>query len=644
VPLLEQIIHHSGLFWKYLLSFGGMKMFFKIFASAFCLSYAMIKSGFKWCLIGSIAFVIGSLGGLFVLTAQTQFSIHYSLQNDERFDALGIDPPVSAVDTLQAAKILSDFVNGLRADSYLEAAIDSSSVNDSIINIYLHIGPTYQWLELDVSEVDPLVLKQQGYRASDFVGNKLDFTVLQLFFDGILSYYEERGYPFAEAWLDQPIINDGEVRTKVRVKQNRRITIKEVVNAGDANISNVYLQRYLGLYPSRPFQKSRIADDAPRRLNELPFATQRRDPLIQFKEDEAVINVFLNKRNASRFDFVLGVLPNSRETGRLLFTGTANMDLYNPFGAGERLFFLFQRLRPETQELKAEINYPYLLDLPFGLDAKFNLYTRDSTNRDISFDIGILYMLPGGDFFRGFWSQFNSDILSVNEAIIINSKSLPRVLDVRNALYGVEVLRQKLDYRFNPRKGWRLHAKAATGTRRILENSTITGLNDPNNPEFDFGTLYDNLQLRGFQIRANANISYFQPLSKFTTLLFNLKSGYMYTPGDILRNEAFRIGGNQLLRGFDEESIFSSHYHVFSLEYRLITGQNSNLFLFGDAAFIEDNTGEVQLQDWPYGFGAGLNFETPVGIFGLTGAVGAQRGNPLDFRAVRIHFGYVSLF
>ncbi len=46
----------------------------------------------------------------------------------------------------------------------------------------------------------------------------------------------------------------------------------------------------------------------------------------------------------------------------------------------------------------------------------------------------------------------------------------------------------------------------------------------------------------------------------------------------------------------------------------------------------------------PIGIGAGITFETKVGIFGFSLAVGRQRETTFDFRRVKTHFGYVSLF
>ena len=55
----------------------------------------------------------------------------------------------------------------------------------------------------------------------------------------------------------------------------------------------------------------------------------------------------------------------------------------------------------------------------------------------------------------------------------------------------------------------------------------------------------------------------------------------------MVRNELFQIGGNKLLRGFDEASIFTPTYSILSLEYRLALGKNSYFQMpFIDAGFV----------------------------------------------------------
>ena len=48
--------------------------------------------------------------------------------------------------------------------------------------------------------------------------------------------------------------------------------------------------------------------------------------------------------------------------------------------------------------------------------------------------------------------------------------------------------------------------------------------------------------------------------------------------------------------------------------------------------------------DAPYGYGAGISFETKAGIFSINYAIGQQQGNPPDLKAARVHFGIVSSF
>lgn len=541
-------------------------------------------------------------------------------------------------------QIADSLVHDLRTQGYLEASVDSFFCLISACYLDFHLGPKYTWKSLRTEHLDQLLIRHLQPFIKAIPEKPIQTDYLNFLLDKSISYYEERGYPFALAYLDTIVMDNAQLSARLQVIPGKYMKIKEVINAGDAKITNTYLQRYLGIIPGKPFQKSKITEDGKRRLTELPFATQRREPLIHFIDNEVSVNVFLNKRNASRFDFVLGLLPNARETGRFLITGTANLELYNQLGNGERLFLQYQSLRPETQEIKVLVNYPYLLDLPFGVEGSFGLYSRDSTNRDIQAEFGLLYLMQGGDYLKAFYQLMSTDLVNVNTTAIISRRRLPSFLDVRNTFYGIELLRQRLDYRFNPRKGWSLLSRIAMGNRSIRINDQIADLKDPNDPEFDFRTLYDTVSLRSLQVRGQLTLSAFIPLGSVSTIKLGIQSGYVYAPVVTSSSEVYRIGGNRILRGFDEEAIFSSHYQILTAEYRLLTGRNGNIFVFGDFAYVRDQSAEVIIDNFPYGFGAGLNFETTLGVFGVTFAVGAQRKNPLDFRASRIHFGYVSLF
>ena len=67
-------------------------------------------------------------------------------------------------------------------------------------------------------------------------------------------------------------------------------------------------------------------------------------------------------------------------------------------------------------------------------------------------------------------------------------------------------------------------------------------------------------------------------------------------------------------------------------------------FVFGDYGYTEDVTVDTKKFDSPLGLGGGMTFETKVGVFGISLAIGKEQGNAFDFRNVKTHFGYVSYF
>jgi hypothetical protein len=84
---------------------------------------------------------------------------------------------------------------------------------------------------------------------------------------------------------------------------------------------------------------------------------------------------------------------------------------------------------------------------------------------------------------------------------------------------------------------------------------------------------------------------------------------------------------------------------VGTAEWRLLIGQNSFLAAFADWGYLENITARTRVFLRPLGFGAGLNFETRAGIFGINMAVGRRDpGQAVNFRAAKFHLGYVSLF
>ena len=269
----------------------------------------------------------------------------------------------------------------------------------------------------------------------------------------------------------------------------------------------------------------------------------------------------------------------------------------------------------------------------------FELYRRDTNYITIIYDLGIQYLLEGGNYIKAFWNNTQTNLLSVDTSKIILEQQLPDTLDVRYSSFGVEYNWSQLDYRLNPRKGFFAKIRANAGVKQVSPNNTILSSDR-------LAGLYDSIQLRSFQYNVQASLAAYFPLLKRSTIKAGVQVGFTFSEQPIYANEQFRIGGTQLLRGFDEESIFATSFAIFTLEYRLLLGQNSFLYTFFDYASIEAETINIRENtlDDPLGFGAGISFETKAGIFGISLAYGRQRSNPIDFGAPKVHFGYISLF
>ena len=537
-------------------------------------------------------------------------------------------------DSLSLQNSLQRLISDLQQRAYLEASVDSLTYQDSIAQAWLHLGPAYRWARLRTNDI-PSEWRRNTDAHLRSKGGWVDLTKLEAFKKELVQNATNQGYPFAQIRLDSVKLSPGYLDATLRLDKGNLFRFDTLLLRGDANISPAYLQRYLGLQGKQLYDQSRV-ENIRERIQELPFLQLRNDPEVEFIGSRALVVLELDRQKASRFDFIIGVLPNSQQVKRLLITGTFEGELQNQFGRGERLYARFEQLRPSSPRLDVQFNYPFLANLPLGADFKLHLYRRDTAFLDLDVDFGVQYLLEGGDYLKVFWNQRSSRLLQLNEALLLDSKSLPPTLDVSQASFGLEFQQQQVDYRLNPRRGWAFLGRGAAGTKRILPNSRVN--------ELGLAYLYDTLQLRTFQYRLLSETEAYVPLGKNSTVKFKLSSGWTLANQAIFQNEQFRIGGNRLLRGFDEEFIFATHYAVGVAEYRLLLNRNSFLYSFLDYGWVANRTATVQEDYRAYGFGAGITFETRAGLFGLSLAVGTRAGTAPDFAGPKVHFGYVSLF
>ena len=221
-------------------------------------------------------------------------------------------------------------------EAYLEASIDSSFLINDTIKIWLHLGPAYKWTYLSVSALPNWM--QESIQIRDQSGRPFSHSELQALFEELLDLAENTGYPFAAFKLDSVGIKDGAIDAKIIPRLNERITIEDIKIQGDLKISDRYFRHHLGIQEGELFHKEKIIT-ASDRLEELAFIRKRSDPVVDFLGNGATLQFFLDKKNANKFDILLGLLPSPAENRRFQLTGNVNVHLLNQFGNGEELRF-----------------------------------------------------------------------------------------------------------------------------------------------------------------------------------------------------------------------------------------------------------------------------------------------------------------
>ncbi|MEL6668948.1 MAG: BamA/TamA family outer membrane protein [Bacteroidota bacterium] len=549
------------------------------------------------------------------------------------------EPNVSFEDTSGIYNFLQTWIEEQRLEAHWEASVDSLYQLDSVTwKTELYKGPAYKWERLGIDSIPRSWLQRSGYRRRNFRNRVLDHNAWVELRDSLVVFAARDGYPFASVGLGSVLWSaPGRLSADISLDTGPLITIGELRIPESARVKARFLERYLGLQEGTVYNERRIRR-LPDLLRQLPYLQLKGSPKISFQSDQAIIELPIDRKPASRFDFVIGVLPNATPEGGLLITGEVNAELQNGLGTGERIAVRFEQLQPRTQELDVQLEFPYPLDLPFDLNLGTEIFRRDTQFINLGWRIGGAYRWQADNQVQVFWVNRRTNLLGINAQQLLASQRLPDTLDLRRNLFGFKLNRRLLDRRFAPRRGEDLSLSIAAGTRRIRRNGRIE--------ELGLGELYDSLQTRGSTIQLETDLLLYRPGPWGTVIYGALRAGALLGEAEVYPSEQYRLGGAQLLRGFNEQQIFASRFALATLEWRLPLGGQAFLYGFGDWAYIDARTAaEPELDaDFPLGFGAGINFETRAGVFAFSLALGRRTGERIDLGAPKVHFGYVSLF
>ena len=359
----------------------------------------------------------------------------------------------------------------------------------------------------------------------------------------------------------------------------------------------------------------------------------------------SVLNLYLKPKKSSQANVLIGLLPNSDQLSgskKFLLTVDANVLLRNALGSGETIGLIWQQLQQKSPRLNLLFDQPYAFHSPFGINFSLDMYKKDSSFLNINMNLGTSYGISENQKATVFLQRRQTIVSPFNTDLIIQTRQLPAESDVSSLNLGIGYLFNNTDFKFNPRKGNEFSVTSSAGTKKIKKNNQILELEDPNDPSFEFESLYDTIKLNAYQFRMVTDIAHFFPMGIQSTFKLGLNAG-IYQSANYFRNELFQIGGYKLLRGFDEESQFVSQYAIGTAEYRLRAGANSYFFGFVDGGWGKHIL-EEQKDHTYLGMGIGLSFETKNSIINLAWAVGRRDDTDINLRQSKVHLGFASYF
>ncbi len=181
------------------------------------------------------------------------------------------------------------------------------------------------------------------------------------------------------------------------------------------------------------------------------------------------------------------------------------------------------------------------------------------------------------------------------------------------------------DYMLNPRSGF------------YFENAYGVGRKTNWGP----GALLRQDSIRRTETLENIMLRFDWFYELFRRQVFAFKLNARQVSGSRLQlSDLFWFGGSQYGRGYRENRFQSGRVAGLNVEYRLLMGKNTRIYLFNDwAAFreVQNNADSARLL---YGYGLGIRMETALGILGVDFGLGENDG----FGDAKLHFGIINQF
>lgn len=555
-----------------------------------------------------ILFLIIFSSGLAITNAQTLYLRHKVIDSNN-VDLINLRTTPSTHTELKfLIKRKDEVLSSLHKNGYLEAHSQQfKKDNDSTFTNLLYIGKKTNTATIYIDNLDwPKEIKNNlGLdRRNQLV---IPFYKLEEEIAETQSMWRNQGYSFAEVQLQNIRIKKDTLYGDLYVAKNELRKVDSILIKGYENFPTKILRHQFGLKSNKKLDQNKI-QKASQTIEATGIAKETREPEILYEKDRSTVYLYFKKMNNNYFDGIVGFATNE-ETGKLEFSGNLDLSLHNNLNKGEKLSIHYRADGGDQQEIKINLETPYIGNSPISASGGIQIFKKDSTYTNTNLNAKLNLTKKNWSLYLGYEQATSVNLLeqsSINQNIeSLDGKFI--FIGTSYMLYQNDLLQPLASY---------ADIKIGTGNR-------TTDLEKENQVKIE--------------LEGHHNLS----LGKNHRLYAAVMARKLWSKTYYL-NELFRIGGINNLRGFNENSIDASQTLTLQTEYRYRLSKEMYLHSITDIGWIKNEV--LETTETLIGLGFGLGIYSKLGVMSIQVANGITSQDKLDFDKTRIHISLHTKF
>jgi outer membrane protein assembly factor BamA len=413
---------------------------------------------------------------------------------------------------------------------------------------------------------------------------------------------DNQGRSFSKVQLKNILIKDKTLFADLEIKSSEKRIINSALVKGYEAFPTSFLKNYFNIKSNAVFNQQKI-NEISNSSKGLQFIKEIKPPEILFTKDSTLLYLYFKKHQTNSFDGVVNFA--SKENGDLLFNGNIDLKLHNVADLGEKFELFWNSIGNERQEFKMVAELPYVFKSPITPEIAFSIYKQDSTFLNTTFNSKLKYSISEEiKLGLSYGTETSSDL---NKSKLTNN-----INNFTNSFIGIHLsyIKPKFDLFFNNK--FYLEVNPSFG-KRESDNNTID------------------------QFKVRIITTYIWDVNFRNSIYIKNDTGYLNS-GSYLNNELFRIGGANSIRGFNEQSIFTSSYTFFNIEYRYLTSEKSFIYSITDIGSIKENSEKM------LSIGLGYKFINNNSHINIGAVISRSQNNQIQFKNSKIIIDWTIYF